>query len=338
MLHLFRDTVDADALRLMGDPEIAGDDAVPELAGLTREAAIALLDRAAEIGLLSPLGGGYYAIHPALPWYFTTLYATAYGPPGDPAAQRAARAYTHTLAQLGHYYYGQDAAGRGTRVPRSGVEEANLQHALALARQAQHWDDALGCLQGLRVLYARTGRDGEWARLVADITPDFIDPATDGPLPGREDQWNIVTQYRVRLALDARDWPTATRLQHARIAWNRDRAAAALAAPGDQLTPIQRYQLRNLAVSVEDLGHILREQDDPGCLPYYQEALELFRRIQDRQAESNLAGSIGNAYMDVPACGIWTRRNTGISTVSTSHPRTTWSAGPSPSGHWLPSP
>lgn len=28
-------------------------------------------------------------------------------------------------------------------------------------------------LQGLRFLYGRTGRDVEWARLVADITPDF---------------------------------------------------------------------------------------------------------------------------------------------------------------------
>ena len=59
----------------------------------------------------------------------------------------------------------------------------------------------LGCLQGLHVLYERTGRDGEWARLVAGITPDFTDPDTGGPLPGREDQWGIITDYRVRLAI-----------------------------------------------------------------------------------------------------------------------------------------
>ena len=93
-------------------PTVAGDDAVPQLAGLTRETAVALLDQAADIGLLSPLGGGYYAIHPALPWYFTTLYTTTYGPPSDPAAQQAARAYTHTLAELGNYYHDQDATGR----------------------------------------------------------------------------------------------------------------------------------------------------------------------------------------------------------------------------------
>ncbi len=261
VLHLFRDTVDADALRGMGDPDTAGDDAVPELAGLTRDTAIALLDRAAAIGLLSPLGGGYYAIHPALPWYFTTLYAATYGQASDPAAQSAARAYTHTLAALGSYYKDRQATGAGDPVPELRAEEANLQHALTLARQAQHWDDALRCMQGLYVLYTRTGRDGEWARLVADITPDFIDPATDGPLPGREDHWSIITQYRVLLARAARDWPAATRLQDASVTSTRHQAAAALATPDSQLTPVQRHQLRSLAISLQDLG---RHPPGPG--------------------------------------------------------------------------
>ena len=134
VLHLFRDTVDADALRLMGDPDIASEEAVPQLAALTREAVVALLDRAADIGLLSPLGGGYYQIHPALPWYFTTLYAAAYGPPGTPAATQATRAYTHTLAWVGNYYRNQHETGRADPVPALSAEEANLHHALTLAR------------------------------------------------------------------------------------------------------------------------------------------------------------------------------------------------------------
>jgi hypothetical protein len=64
------------------------------------------------------------------------------------------------------------------------AEEANLRHALDLARTEGLWVAAVGCLQGLNVLYVRTGRDGEWARLVAATTPGFTDPATDGPLPG----------------------------------------------------------------------------------------------------------------------------------------------------------
>ena len=98
----------------------------------------------------------------------------------------------------------------------------------------------------------------------------------------------------------ARDWPAATRLQHTRITWNRDRAAAALATPGGQLTPLQRDQIRNLAVALEHLGHILRCQGDPGCLPYYQEALSLYQRISARTEEANLALTLGNTYKNIP--------------------------------------
>jgi tetratricopeptide (TPR) repeat protein len=300
VLHLFRDTVNADAFRYMGDPGAAGQDAVPQLAGLTRDTAVALLDRAAEIGLLSPLGKGYYVIHPALPWYFTSLFTAVYGPLGSPAADRAACAYTHTLAGLGNYYHDQYEEGRADTVPTLGVEEGNLQHALILALNAGHWDDVIRCLQGLSLLYQRTGRDGEWARLLGQVTSAFIDPATDGPLPGRENHWNIITAYRVRLAMAARDWPAATRLQNLRIAWDRDRAAAALAVPASELTTGQRYRIRTLASALQHLGDIMRFQEDPGCLPHYQEAITLAQRIQDTAAERGFAISLGNAYLDVP--------------------------------------
>jgi tetratricopeptide (TPR) repeat protein len=300
VLHLFRDTADADALRLMGVPDIAGADAVPELAGLDRDAVIGLLDRAAGIGLLEPLGPGseYYRIHPAAPWYFTTLFAASYGPPGGPAVERA---YTSAIGYLGHYYLSQADGGHEARVVQVlRAEEANLLHALDLARAAGLWAAEAGCLQGLNVLYERTGRDGEWARLVAAVTPDFTDPATGGPLPGREDQWNIVTSYRVRLAGAAEDWTAATALQTTLIAWSRDQAAAALATPPASLTPVQRIQISNLVFALTELGITLRYQDDPGCLPHFQEAFTLDQRIGERPAQALDALNLGNAYLTVP--------------------------------------
>jgi tetratricopeptide (TPR) repeat protein len=301
VLHLFRDTADAGALCYMSDQKALGEDAVPELAGLDRDTAVALLDRAAGIGLLESLGGGYYRIHPALPWYFTTLFTTTYGSPASPAAQRAARTYTQAIGALGHYYWGQAEAGGGPQIITTlRAEEANLRHALDLARTYELWDAEVGCMQGLRKLYERTGRDGEWTRLVAAITPDFTDPDTNGPLPGREDYWAFVTSYRIGLAEQARDWPTAIALQEAFIAWNRDRATAALALPPADLASSQRGQIRNLAVCLGDLGNILRVQEDPGCLPHLQEALALHQRIDDRWAEAEAAGALGNAYVRVP--------------------------------------
>jgi tetratricopeptide (TPR) repeat protein len=302
VLHLFRDTADADALRYMGDPDITGEDAVPELAGLDRDTLVGLLDRAAGIGLLESLGGGYYQIHPAVPWYFTALFTASYGPPGSPPAQRAARAYTQALGDLGDYYHNQTEEGHTAEVvPVLAAEEANLRHALTLARADGLWHAAVGCLQGLRVLYGQTGRDGEWARLVAAITPDVTDPATGEPRPGAEEQWNLIGEYRVRLARQARDWPAATTLQSARIAWNRERAAAALAAPAASLTSVQSNQIRNLAISLSDLGNILLLQEDPDCLRHFRETLTLLQRIGDRQVEAQTAGSIGNVYLYVPS-------------------------------------
>ena len=53
-----------------------------------------------------------------------------------------------------------------TRPPALRAEEANLLHALALARNAQHWADALGCLQGLSSCIsgrAGTGNGPAWS-------------------------------------------------------------------------------------------------------------------------------------------------------------------------------
>jgi tetratricopeptide (TPR) repeat protein len=301
VLHLFRDTADVDAFRVMSNPDIAEEDVVPELAGLDREAALGLLDRAAGIGLLESLGGGYYQIHPALPWYFTALFTASYGPPGSPPTQRATRAYARTLGKLGDYYHAQDREGHGGQmVPLLRVEEANLRHALTLARTSGLWRAAGGCLQGLKILYERTGRDGEWARLVAAVTPDVTDPGTGGPLPGRDEHWALITGYQVQLAWQGRDWATATILQNARITWYRDRAAAALEASPATLTPVQRDQILNLGIALSQFGNILLSQEAPGCLSHLKEALMLAQRTGDRAAEAQRAGSLGNAYLTVP--------------------------------------
>ena len=82
--------------------------------------------------------------------------------------------------------------------------------------------------------------------------------------------------------------------------WDREHAAAALAAPAAGLTSIQRSQIRDLAASLFDLGNILLAQGDPDCLTHFREALMLAQRIGDRRAEAEAAGSLGNTYQSVP--------------------------------------
>ena len=143
LLYLFRDTVDVNVLRFMGDERAVGEDAVPELGGLDRAAWLGLLDRAADIGLLAPMGSEHYTIHPALSWYFTALFTAAYGEPADLAARRSTRAYATAIGALGNYYHNQAEDGRANQVVAVlRAEEGNLRHALNHARANQLWDAA----------------------------------------------------------------------------------------------------------------------------------------------------------------------------------------------------
>ena len=165
----------------MGHPGIDGGP-VTAVARLDREHGIALLDRAAETGLLTSYGDGYYAVHPAIPWHLRRLFEHHYGPPASPAAQHAIRAWTEAISDIGNYWISRYREVALDAIEVLGAEEDNLLRARQLARQNGWWDLAIGPMQGLSVLYLHTGRR-EWRRLVAELTPDLADPETDGPLP-----------------------------------------------------------------------------------------------------------------------------------------------------------
>lgn len=314
LLYFFQGFVDVDALRIMGAPE--ADWCLPEVQGMTREAGIDLLDRAAEIGLLTAIGEGYYAIHPALPWFFGSLFDQyyAYTAGGEPE-MRAARAFVETMGDLGDHYNRQYYEGNHNVIAVLIAEEANLLHARQMACIHGWWNPVTSTMQGVRPLYNHTGRRTEWARLVDEIVPDFVDSATDGPLPGGEDAWSLVTEYRVRLAREARRWAEAERLQCALVDWDRQRAAADLAVLPKSLDGAQRDAIHNLAVSLNLLGEILREQGKFGCVTAYKEAIHLCRRIGDKCEEAVCAFNIGSAYKDIPTpCDLaqaerWYRRS-----------------------------
>jgi len=107
LLHLFQVFINVDVLRAMGNPKAEW--CLAHVRGLTRDRGIALLDRAAEIGLLHAHGNGYYGIHPALPWYFSALFSRDFYDDSDGARRAFAGAmgnsailittYTTTVAE-----------------------------------------------------------------------------------------------------------------------------------------------------------------------------------------------------------------------------------------------
>ncbi len=302
LLVLFQGFVDVRALQIMG----VGEWALFTLRGAGSDRLIHLLDCAARLGLLDALGKGYYRIHPALPWFFRRLFQRHYpegageGRSDAPDAKAATRAFCAAMGALGDYYHLQYNQGQRNVIAPLRAEETNLRHAWRLARLHGLWDSVIGPMQGLRTLYDPTGRRAEWAAMVATVTPELVGP-NDGPLPGREGQWGLITEYRVRLALEARDWAAAEQLQQRSVKWQREQAAPLLERPVAGLSWAERNQLRSLAASLHELGEVQRSLELPACVQGYQESLELVERIGDGAGAATCAFNLGNTYKDIAA-------------------------------------
>ncbi|MBP0031209.1 CHAT domain-containing protein [Roseofilum sp. Guam] len=300
LLHLFQGFVNVDVLCWMGDPD--EDWCVPATRGLTRETGIAKLDRAAEVGLLTACGNGFYTIHPALPWYFKRLFDRYYPafPPvegEESEATLAIRAYVQAIGDMGDYFYREYDKGKRNVVNLIAAEEANLLHAREISLAWSWWNGIVNPMQGLKALYEHAGRHSEWARLVDEIVPEFVDADSDEPLPGREVLWILVTEYRVKVAAARHQWEKAERLQRLSVREARKRAEPSLAVPPESLDGNQRDAIRTLAVALSQLGDILRDRGSPECLVAYEEDYNLSLRIGGAAVT---AINIRKAYMTVP--------------------------------------
>jgi hypothetical protein len=80
----------------------------------------------------------------------------------------------------------------------------------------------------------------------------------------------------------------------------RRRAVALLARPPETLTDGGKNTLRTLAVSIEELGHIQREQGKPECIDNYKDCIPLYQCIGDQHAEAVLVFNIGHTYKELP--------------------------------------
>ncbi len=300
LLHLFQGTVNVAALGFMGE---AAEHALPELKGKSKEHLTGLLERAKETGLLTQIGPAYFTIHPALPWFLRQLFARHYdGKAARSTCRAALHAWVEAVGALGTYYHGRFNEGDQRVINLLELEEANLLHARRLARRNQWWSSVLACMQGLNGLYGYQGRTAEWARLVEEIVPDYCTD-DDAPISGCENSYSMVMGYRVELAKNhERKLRKAAGLQKKRVEWNHRLAAAALTLPEDApLDDHQRHLLRTMAISVEVLGQIRRDEEKADCEQYFKEAIRIYQRIRNKMGEAVARLNLGHAYKGLPA-------------------------------------
>jgi tetratricopeptide (TPR) repeat protein len=297
LLHLFQGFVDVEVLRAMGN--LDSEHCLATVRGLTRKQGIALLDRAAEIGLLHALGGGCYGIHPALPWYFREMFCREFSEESG-EANEGRRAFAVAIGILGEIYHNAWAYGSREVLVDMMAEQDNLLAALHLARTYGWWPTVLCAMQGLRHLYNQTGRGTAWRGLVYDVLPDLMDPTSDGPLAGRDDLWRIVGECRGEIALQEGELAEAERMQQVCVDWDLQRAQPAFQATSEGRDEELRHVARTLGASKQSLAYIQRQRRNPSCAANLRDALEYARAIGDTLGQATSAYNLGHVYIEIP--------------------------------------
>ena len=307
LLHLFQRTVSATALQqvksLLQSTETARMQTALALA--TDDDVHRVLSQAAEIGLLSPIGGGSFLIHPALPWYFQRLFTETFGPLTGPDGQAAARAYVDTFALIADVYYQAQLAGKQNVILLATVNEANFLHARDLAIRYQWWDRVMEPMRGLQILYEHAGRDLELARLTEELVPYLTEASTGLPRPDLEPDFLVLIEFLTRVARRARNWELAEQLLRSSLQVSERRAEAARATPAASR---DLNRIRSLGVDYNHLGIVLESQHKPECVEYFEKALAIFGEIEDSPLIARTAGNLANVYLLTPA-----RRNLDLS-------------------------
>ncbi len=297
LLYLFQGMVSPGSLVILCSDEDATP--APEVHPVTRPAAIAMLEQAAEVGLLTTtIPGKHYTIHPAVPWYFKKLFESYY-------TDRDAvdRRFVDTMASVGRYMVNTYSRGdRGVLYDLS-VNEQNLLHALHLARGHHWWSAVISLLRTIKALYSESGRDVEYGRVLTGAAQDFVDPATDDALPSMEPWWFDITMLRASEVRSSKGGAKKAKQMYTRlIEYARGEAREALANPSAELGPEDKFALSALEAVLQNYGIAQWLDGDATCVKTLEEALSISERLGDPEDErEGTLMQLANAYMDFPS-------------------------------------
>jgi len=293
LLYFFQGFVNVDVLTCMFDPKKPKH--IGNAGRLTCEESIRILDKAADIGLLKLLDEVYYSIHPALPWYFRSIFHQYYRGRED----EAVRAFVEAVSSFGEYLSKEYDNGNREVISTLVSEESNLLYAMQLALGKKLWGSAISAITGIRVLYDHTGKLSEWKRLVEELEPFYLDAESYGPISGRQNGWDVVINSKVRLARKARQMDEAQRLLKKYLYWARKHANRYFAERPRNLDRAGKATIWNYVISIKELGHIQREMNNPECIRTYQKADEIMKKFGFKDKTGVLSRNIATAYLQV---------------------------------------
>jgi len=183
-----------------------------------------LLNRAAALGVLQPIGAKYFSIHPGLPSHLRRIYIERHAPEVRLDKEHK---FLFLFASLARVFARESGAGThgatGIAMDTLKVNELNLKSALAASRRIGDWRKVLELVFGLQVLFDSTNRWAEFTRLVTEITPEFLDPITGTVVEGREAAFVRIQNARSSILMQEHRLDEAERIQREIVLRLRER-------------------------------------------------------------------------------------------------------------------
>ncbi len=223
----------------------------------------ALLQEAAESGLVRTYPAGLYELHPTLSPYLRKELANLIGGRG---VERLDREFASFYANWASLSFENIRRGDPLSVQAAVFEEANLLRALRIAEETLEWEKAKDLAQTLNELYAVRGRAPEWKVIRRDLLEKLGIDSPETVDPSQVTLWVFLVGEEAKEAIQRNELDTAEALYR----------------------PIQEYLVSNRSPALEPALAIIYNQlgviaDGRGQIDsaeqWYRKALEICERL-----------------------------------------------------------
>lgn len=297
-LALFEGMADADVLAAMSDVE-----GVPaRFASVSKADWSATLAALASIGLVTPLGGGMYSLHPALPAYLAAEWRQLAGEGFDIEWGAAQGALLTGYAAFGDGLRQQVQSGFAeVALALIGQQRRTMGRLLQLALVARRYKEAQKILQPLNVFWEVRGFPQE-AQAWTERCRTALE-AADGTPPDLETRagalWLFIVGAEANRAADAGD------LARAEASYGAMRRLLEAAPPSV-------IRSRRLAAIYHQLGNVAQQRRDlVGAGAWHLKALEIREELgnqRDLASSYHQLGMIAHQQGDLNRATLWSEK------------------------------
>jgi tetratricopeptide (TPR) repeat protein len=272
---------------------------IPGLQSETRTAIELVLDKAVELGILRKTEDHNYWLHPAIHLHLQPFFESSYRNPELRAIAGRAYAEAQGLFSI-QFVMGLQEGARARVIEVLGKEADNLDQAL-FASHENGWKQAeVGILHGLNALLMHQGRYEQWRVLFSGVWEDFIGPDLEA-LPGCEKWWTFIMDHRLRIAMEDQDLEHAAPIARLIKAFEEKQTTGIPRKSGCRYSRAQRKALHDLAIATGRLADVLRLEEDAACLAVNEEALAIYKLIDDKTGIAIRELNLGHCYKNVPS-------------------------------------